>query len=403
MNQKILLVLTRSPYPAIDGTRERILGEIKNLKNDFQINLLIISDEKINLETKKYLENIIEGEVFIFKISKIRSYFYSLIALFSSQPLQTAYFKQPDAAKWLENNFSKYQTIHFHTIRFGEYLKKIKKRNIEKKVKLLLCYNDAISLNYQDAEKKAKGIWRFIYFLESNRVKKYEIKMAKLADGLSIVSARDSEYIKNNWAIKYPDLPIPKINIIRHGIDDNLFNYFYQPETENLVFIGNLLYPPNRQGLDFFCKNVWPKILEEKNQTKLLIIGRGGKDFFSNIKNVETLGFVDNPYPLMTKQALFVSPADFGAGVPTKSLLAMALGIPVISTANNAAGIEGIKDEENICLINYKYPPEAAKKIISLIDNKQKRISIGSSGKDLTSKEYRESINYPELKKFIQQ
>lgn len=402
MNQKILLVLTRSPYPATDGTRERILGEIKNLKNDFQINLLIISDEKIDSETKKYLENIIKGEVFIFKISKFRSYFYSLIALFGSRPLQTIYFKQPSAIKWLQNNFSKYQTIHFHTIRFGEYLKKIKKQDTEKNTKLLLCYNDAISLNYQDAQKKAKGLWRFIYFLEANRVKNYEIKMAELADGLSIVSTRDSEYIKKNWALKHQNLATPKINVIRHGIDDNLFNYYYQPKTENLVFIGNLLYPPNRQGLGFFCKNIWPGILEEKPETKLLIIGRGGKDFFSNIKNIEPLGFVENPYPLMTEQALFISPADFGAGVPTKSLLAMALGLPVVSTNNNAAGIEDAKDGTSICLIDYKNCTEAIKKIIDLINNKPQRLLIGSSGKGLVSKKYRESLNYPELKKFIQ-
>lgn len=401
MKKNILLVLTRPPYPAVDGTRERILGEIKDLSNDFKVNLLIVSDESVNVTSRKYLKNSIDGELFIFKLSKPLSYFRSLLSMVSGKPMQSSYFKQSRAMEWLENNYSKYETIHFHTIRFGEYIKKLKNNHSVLETKLLLCFNDSISLNYKDAQNKAKGLWKIIYFIESRRIKNYELELAAISDGLSIVSSRDMKQIQDNWIEKKIDLPVPKIQIIRHGIEDELFNYNYKQETDNLVFIGNLLYPPNKQGLDFFYKNIFTKIIKEKPDTKLLIIGRGGKEFFGNLDQVETYGFLEDPYLLMTTQSAFISPADFGAGVPTKSLLAMALGLPVISTLNNAAGIEGIIDGKNICLINYSECQYSAKKIIELLESKNRRENIGKDGKELVFEKYRKSINYPELKKFI--
>jgi glycosyltransferase involved in cell wall biosynthesis len=172
-----------------------------------------------------------------------------------------------------------------------------------------------------------------------------------------------------------------------------------------LVFIGNLFYPPNRQGLAFFCRNIWPEIIAQKPATKLLIIGHGGVKFFgtkkNTDKNIEILGWLDNPYPLLTQQALFISPADFGAGLPTKSLLAMALGLPVVSTLNNSAGIEGIIDNKNICLVDYQKIRPAAEKIIRLLADEEARKKIGQGGKELIFQKYRQAGNYPLLKSFL--
>ena len=401
MKQKLLFVLTRSPYPAVDGTRERILGELKSLSVDFNISLLIISDEKISDSTIKYFKDFIKGEVFIFKLSKIVCYAKSVINIISRSPIQSAYFYNKRALHWLGENSKNFDIINFHTLRFGRYLSYLKKYYPNNKCRLLISFNDAISLNYKDAAKKAKGLWRIIYLIEMNRIKEYELKMLTIADGFSIITNRDKKYIENNWREKYQNKEIPEIKVVKNGISDDLFNYEYKPKNNNLVFIGNLLYPPNRQGLSFFCKNIWPIILKAMPETKFLIIGRGGIEFFNNLPNIEILGFINNPYSLMAEQALFISPADFGAGVPTKSLLAMAIGMPVVSTTTNAAGIEGVIDKVNICLIDYNNYSEAAKKIIDALQDKDYRKKIGSAGKKLILEKYSQSTNYHELKSFI--
>lgn len=401
MKQKLLFVLTRSPYPAVDGTRERILGELKTLSVDFNISLLIISDENISNSTIEYFKDFIEGEVFLFKLSKIFCYIRSLINIISHSPIQSAYFYNKQALSWLKENSGNFNIINFHTLRLGRYLSYLKKHSLDHKCRLLVSFNDAISLNYKDAAKKANGLWRIIYQIETNRIKEYELKMLTIADGFSIITDRDKKYIENNWREKYQNKEMPEIKVVRNGINDALFNFEYKPKNNNLVFIGNLLYPPNRQGLSFFCKNIWPIILKAIPTTKFLIIGRGGIEFFNNLPNIEILGFVDNPYSLMTEQGLFISPADFGAGVPTKSLLAMAIGLPVVSTITNAAGIEGAIDKDNICLIDYNKYAEAAEKIIDILQDENYRKKIGLAGKKLILEKYSQSANYPILKSFI--
>ena len=401
MRNKILFVVTRPPYPATDGTRERILNELKSLSADFLIDLLIIGTEDMNQENRKYLAKITGGNIFTFKISKIKASLRSLAKIFSNKPLQSAYFLSLPARHWLEEKSHQYQIIHFHTLRFGPYLERLKKNIGNRGARLLLNFNDAISLNYLDAAKKAKGLWRLIYYLEAKRVRNYELKMLELAEGFSIVSSRDQEYILNNWKIKHQGKQAPEIQVIRHIIEDEIFSYQYQPETENLVFIGNLFYPPNKQGLEFFCKNIWPEIKKVRPEIKFIIIGRGGQESFSSQTGIETLGFVQDPYPVITKQALFISPADFGAGVPTKTLLAMSLGIPVVSTGNNAAGIDGIADGENICLIDYQEKSRAAAKILELLADKDRMRGVGAAGKILAEEKYRQSKNYQTIKEFL--
>ncbi|MCX6747901.1 MAG: glycosyltransferase family 4 protein [Candidatus Nomurabacteria bacterium] len=319
LKTKILYVVTRPPYPALDGTRERILGELKKLNEDFDVSLLIVTDEKVAEKTVQHLQSILTGEVVVFNLLKIKCYLRSFVGLFSSLPLQCSYFYSQKVKKWLQMNEYKYKVIHFHTIRLGEYIKDLKKNRISSKAsRLLLCFHT------------------------------------------------------------------------------------YNPETQNLVFLGNLLYPPNLQGMELFCKNIFPLIFKNKTETKLFIIGRGGKEHFSGLRNVEPLGFVDNPYDFISKQALFINPATFGAGVPSKVLLAMAIGIPVVSTNNNISGIEDIQDKENVCLIDHNTPEKSAEKILALLSDEKNRKQIGNAGKVLALNNHKLSRNYAKLKNFIQ-
>lgn len=399
--KKILFVLTRSPYPAIDGTRERILNEISNLCSDFELDLLIIGNEAISASQREFLINLGVKKLNTVKISKIKSYANALFSLLSPLPLQSSYFYSQKAYSLLKKIAPEYFAIHFHTIRFGQYISKLKNNKVCPSTRLLLAYNDAISLNYQDAAIKAKGLWKYIYKIEANRISPYETKLLSIADGFSVVSTRDRDHIINNWQKKHPKKNAPVIKVIRNGIKDEIFNNNYNPQNNNLVFIGNLLYPPNKQGLKFFCENIFPLIILARPSTKLTIIGKGSKEHFSNYKNCEALGFVDNPFPILTTQALFISPADFGAGVPTKSLLAMAIGLPVVSTATNAQGIDGIVNNENIYLIDYKQLQTSTDIIIKALDNIDYRNKIGRAGKELMEKKYKQSLNYPTLKSFI--
>ena len=395
---KILYVLTRPPHPATDGTRVRILGELEMLSKDFIVDILLISTEKINNKSKSFLIDLGINKIHYFKLSKLFCYYRSFLTLFTDQPLQSRYFFNSKAIDWLKTRAPLYQAIYFHTIRLGGYLASLKANKTCPQTKLIMGFNDAISLNYQAASRKASGAWKIIYKIETERIKNYELDMLNCADDFSIVAQRDYNHLRNNWLKHKAPENFPEIHIIRNGIDDELFKYNYAPNNKNLVFMGNLLYPPNRQGLKIFLKNIWPLILKVHPETKFTIIGKGGYQYFYNYKNIKTLGYVEKPYELLIKQSLFISPENFGAGVSTKSLVAMSLTMPVVANADNAIGIDGVKDGENICLINYIDYKKDADKIINALNNENYCKRIGLSGKQLVQKLYSRKNNYPDFK-----
>lgn len=398
MKPKLLFFSTRPPFPPVDGTREHILSELKALAPFFQIDLFIASDEKLRPDAKNELEKIIGGQVLFHYSSRLACRLRALGNIFSSQPLQVSYFYSRRIARRFQKIAPDYQSFYCHTLRPAKYFLELKDCLPKISGRVLLDLNDAISLNYNYAAERANGIWRLIYAWEKNRVKNYELKLLDGFTHFSIVTERDRDWIYNNWRAKYGSEPEKKITVLRYGVNDNFLEYNYSPQNNNLVFIGNLYYPPNRQGLKIFCQKIWPLILKARPESELLIIGRGAKNLFAGYQNVRPLGFIDNPYELMAQQAAFLNPITFGAGISTKTVLSLALGIPIISTAIGIAGVEGLgQSSEPIFLIDYQKPVQAAEIILQALADKEARLLISQKEKALARSLYLKSKNDEDL------
>ena len=54
--KKILIVLTRLPYPETDGTRKRIMEDlIKGVYEEFSLDLLVVGRDVLSVDSKKEL------------------------------------------------------------------------------------------------------------------------------------------------------------------------------------------------------------------------------------------------------------------------------------------------------------------------------------------------------------
>lgn len=393
MKPKLLFFITRPPLPAQDGTREMVLNDLKTLAADFTIDIFITADEKISAENADRLRSLAGGELFYFYRPKWRRSLRAFRHIFSGLPLQTAYFHSRQAIRQLDRRAKSYDAFYFHTIRTGPYIFRLRKKFPNQLKRCLLNLNDAISLNYQSAREKASGFWRLIYAWEEKRVKNYELTL--LAEPLKamILTERDKNHLSNNWLEERQTALPDKIIIRRYSISNVYLHYNYSPKSQNLVFIGNLAYPPNQQGLHLFCRQIWPLLVEKIPDSELIIIGLGAEGEFSRYPRVHQLGFIEKPYQLMAEQAAFLNPVHFGGGVSSKSLLAMALGLPVISTPLGLAGLEKIREDHNAILIDYDDPRHAAEKIASVLNNPALLKKISQNEKELVRSLYSQSVN----------
>ena len=141
------------------------------------------------------------------------------------------------------------------------------------------------------------------------------------------------------------------INCLYH-IKSQSTSFFLQEEalkaipTANnqpyFVFYGNWHRADNFESLKWFIDKV---LIQLDPSFNFKIIGVGLPSEFANHlrkyhNNIEYLGYIDNPYPIIANANALISPLNNGAGVKVKVIESFACGTPVIGTALSFEGID---------------------------------------------------------------
>ncbi len=122
---------------------------------------------------------------------------------------------------------------------------------------------------------------------------------------------------------------------------------------EELLFVGSLNYLPNADGLEWFIQNVWPRVQSFTN-ANITIVGQSPSKHLRKLAQapgMNLLSDVADLRPLYERAAIAVVPLRLGAGTRIKILESAALGVPVVTTAIGAEGLE-FADGEHCWIAN---------------------------------------------------
>lgn len=105
-------------------------------------------------------------------------------------------------------------------------------------------------------------------------------------------------------------------------------------------FIGSLEYPPNSDGLNWFIKQILPRIVSKKPTVRLRVIGKMPESAkLIQHPNVDYLGFVDDPSEEIGTWSSSIVPLRVGGGTRIKILDSFSRMCPVVSTTVGAHGL----------------------------------------------------------------
>ncbi len=144
------------------------------------------------------------------------------------------------------------------------------------------------------------------------------------------------------------------------GMDLKAIKPDRQPQKPALcLFVGSFNHRPNTLAAQLLVQDIWPRVHAKKDQTSLVLAGRGSQEFLDNAGaahhfqdlNISAVGFVPDLTPLFRRSALFVAPLPEGGGIKIKILEAMARGIPVVTSPVGAEGITS-PDDDTIIIQN---------------------------------------------------
>ena len=375
--KKIVVVLSRVPYPLEKGDKLRAYYQIKELSKTYSVSLCCLTEEKISKPAKKELEKITD-EFHVFKLKKWLIYWNVFKTTFSQKPFQVGYFFQHKIKKEITNCIRSFEPdfIYCQLIRAAEYVKDI--------------YDFPKTIDYMDAFSKgmlrradiSKGLKRYLLKLEGERLKRYENRIFDYFDNHIIISEQDKKYITHSKN--------DTIQVVENGIDDSFFNYTsLSPKTYDLVFVGNLSYAPNVECCHYIIDYIFPELIKRLPSAKILLAGvTPHASIVSKVEGIENItvsGWLRDIREGYVSGKLFVAPLFIGTGLQNKLLEAMALGVPCITTslANNALKA---KPDEAILIANSTF--EFVDSIMNLLENESKYNDLSTAASQFVKHQF---------------
>jgi polysaccharide biosynthesis protein PslH len=116
-----------------------------------------------------------------------------------------------------------------------------------------------------------------------------------------------------------------------------------------LLFVGNLNYEPNRDGIAFLCRDILPPLRASLARPVEVVIAGSGLSAevatLAESAGAKLLGRVDALAQLYAEADIALAPLRAGGGTRIKVLEAFAQGTPVVATSQGIEGIEAIAGE----------------------------------------------------------
>ena len=159
-----------------------------------------------------------------------------------------------------------------------------------------------------------------------------------------------------------------------------------RPKAPNLCYVGNLRWHPNVAGLDWFCRDVWPKIRARVPDATFEIAGVGLKTDASGkprvpdawqVPGVTTVGFLEELEPLYQRSLAMLAPVFGGSGVRVKMLEGFRAGMPVVTTPDGAFGLPLSDGDEALVAAD---PDGFAERVEKLVKDEALRQRIREGG-----------------------
>lgn len=368
-------MLSRVPYPLEKGDKLRAFHQIKELSRKNEIILCALNPVR-KLDKQKAFSAVQPYclSINFLDIPFIGRMWNIFIAMLGRKPLQVGYFYNRRVAKKVKKLIAEYKPDHIYCqlIRTEEYVKNIP-------VPKTIDYQDVFSYGMKRRAEKASGIYKTIFQMEYKRLVDFEKKVFDVFNNKTIISIPDRDLM--------PTDKKEEIVVIPNGVDHDFFSPKKAEKKYDLVFTGNMAYPPNVDAAEFLANEIMPEVWKQKPEAKVLLAGASPDKRVQVLKSkqVSVSGWMDDIRDAYASAKIFIAPMRIGTGLQNKLLEAMSMKIPSITTplANDALQA---KDGKEILI--GESTTELANQIIRLLNDTELYQTIEENGYSFVKNNY---------------
>jgi polysaccharide biosynthesis protein PslH len=254
------------------------------------------------------------------------------------------------------------------------------------KLPATVCFTHNVEAEiFKRHAETAKQPWyRWMWASQWRKMQRFEREVLRKFTRVVAVSDRDAKQFQTHYGLD-------TVRTIPTGVDLDFFAWQapVAPPAEGpvVVFTGSMDWEANRDGIRFFVDEVWPLIRARAPTARLRVVGRNPPAALvqQGSPGVSFTGFVDDVRDHVRDAQAFVIPLRVGGGTRIKAFEAMAMGLPVVSTA---IGIEGLAVEPGQHYLLADTADALAAEVLRLVDDGALRLALSQAARALVESQF---------------
>jgi polysaccharide biosynthesis protein PslH len=391
---EILFLSQLVPYPLDAGPKIRIYHVLQHLASlGHQITLVAFrrgSDSRESIDhLRQYCHDVHTVPI---RRSRMRDAWHLAQSLITNQPFLITRDRMAAMDEVLQKLLAHgaYDAIHADQLWMAQYALAAQARyRSEGKPMITLDQHNAVFLIPKRlASGAGNPLMRVLLNRESDRLAHYEVETCRQFDHVVWVSAEDRRAVAE--VANGTGSQGPTESIIPICVDTEAKAVIRRnPGGRRVTFLGGLHWLPNREGIHWFVRNVWPLVVAQVPDALLTIVGKdasiGLASPDSPAGNLEVVGYVADPAPYLADTAAFIVPLHAGGGMRVKILDAWSWGLPIVATTIGAEGV-AYRDGENLLLANTE--ETFAQAVVRLLREPELAARLGAAGRRTVETHY---------------
>lgn len=317
------------------------------------------------------------ANLYMFRHGRIARLFAMAGAFLQRKPLQVGYFWNSRLSKVFNKNYASYDTVYTYYLRSAEVTKTVRENRGEKAPVSVLALQLSQSLNTKRIYENASNFFdRFLYFIESRLIARYEARIWQSFDTTILIGDKDVDAI-NAACERYRQPMLSNVFQCAHGVDVSKFLRPNIVRKQNaLLYCGVMQTPTNVQACLWFYNNVWPLVKETRPDVHWYIVGRSPTQEILNLAcdpAITVTGTVTDPSDFISTATVCINPMQAAGGMQNKLIEYMASRRAVVATSVANEGIGGCPDRH---LLIADTARDFASRTLELLDDEQRRRAL---------------------------
>lgn len=391
--RKILVVVSRHPWPPRTGDRMRALQTVELLAARHRVTLLAPELPPGSVERTPSPANL-SYDLQLYPTPRGLSRHLGfpgrlLAAARRGLPFQTAFFPDGPLGDAVERLAPEHDLAILQTVRLAGVVPRLGA------TPFVVDLIDSLALSFARRARRQRGLaplWR----LESRRLAAAEDRVVAAARGALVVAARDRDAMIERMGERGPELAerVRVVPVAVEGADGDGGGGDDQPGGPPvLVVTGNLGYFPTVEGLGWFLDRVWPTLQARRPEVSLCLAGSRLPQALARRARELAVDLVDRPSDeelatILAGATLALAPLRAGAGQPMKVIEAWGAGVPVVATHWAARGTTGRAQREMAVPADDTSGDSWVAMIETLLDDPGRRRELATAARERLAADY---------------